>query len=72
MKHAIIMVKGEPLFTGEIKEQTPEVYLSIKKEAENNLNRFLDEIHLLEERIKALEEENEKLKERIDRLEGRE
>ena len=72
MKHAIINVKGKPLFTGEIKEQTPETYLSIKKEAEKNLNRFLNKIDLLMERCKALEEENENLKIRLDRLEGRE
>ena len=72
MKHAIINVKGKPLFTGEIKEQTPEIYLAIKKEAENNLNRFLGKIDLLAERVKALEEENESLKIRLDRLEGKE
>lgn len=72
MKHAIINVKGKPLFTGEIKEQTPEIYLSIKKEAEKNLNRFLAKVDFLEDRIKALEEENENLKIRLDRLEGRE
>lgn len=72
MKHAIINVKGKPLFTGEIKDQTPEIYLAIKKEAEKNLNRFLADIDLLAERIKALEEENENLKIRLDRLEGKE
>lgn len=72
MKHAIINVRGEPLFTGEIKDQTPEIYLSIKKEADKNLNRFLSEIDLLAERIKGLEEENERLKARLNRLEGRE
>ena len=72
MKHAIINVKGKPLFTGEIKEQTPEIYLAIKKEAENNLDRFLGEIDLIVDKIKALEEENEKLKIRLDRLEGKE
>ena len=71
MKHAIINVKGKPLFTGEIKEQTPEIYLSIKKEAENNLDRFLGEIDLIVDKIKALEEENENLKIRLDRLEGK-
>ena len=72
MKHAIINVKGKPLFTGEIKDQTPELYLAIKKEAEKNLNRFLGEIDLIVDKIKALEEENEKLKIRLDRLEGKE
>jgi len=71
MKHAIIMLRGKPLFTGEIKDQTPEIYLSIKKEAEKNLNRFLAKVDFLSERIKALEEENENLKIRLDRLEGR-
>lgn len=72
MKHVIINVKGKPLFTGEIKDQTPETYLAIKKEAENNLDRFLGEIDLIVDKIKALEEENEKLKIRLDRLEGKE
>lgn len=72
MKHAIINVKGKPLFTGEIKDQAPETYLSIKKEAEKNLDRFLGEIDLIVDKIKALEEENENLKIRLDRLEGKE
>lgn len=72
MKHAIINVKGKPLFTGEIKDQTPEIYLAIKKEAEKNLDLFLGEIDLLVAKIKALEEENENLKIRLDHLEGKE
>ena len=72
MKHAIIMFKGKPYLTGEIKDQTPEVYLKIKKEAEKNLQMILEDFDDLLIRIEALEEENKNLKIRLDRLEGRE